>query len=143
MWADTPHAEPTLCAICPAAMIRPLCNLPRCGDPSFVISAPLWRSIYRKNKNPSAFATFLRLGTLLCLRNAENCRFAADHLRFYGPICDCRDPGQSLIAKKLQHEPIFCFEPSGRLRGNAMDRYGARIQRHESAWNTDTAPWSG
>ncbi len=61
-------------------------------DQPFVQSAPLRRSIYRKNKNPSAFATFLRLGTLLCLRKAENSRFAADHLRFYGPICDCKDP---------------------------------------------------
>ena len=61
-------------------------------DQLFVQSAPLRRSIYRKNKNPSAFATFLRLGTLLCLRKAENSRFAVDHLHFYGPICDCKDP---------------------------------------------------
>lgn len=39
-----------------------------------------------KNKNPSAFATFLQLGTPFCLRKAEMSRFAADSLRFLAEI---------------------------------------------------------
>lgn len=62
-----------------------------------------------QNKNQSVFATFLRLGAPLRLCEANNSHFAADHLRFYDPVCGWRNPQQSLIAKKLQHGPIFCF----------------------------------
>ena len=107
--------------ICPAAATLPFrdppplqrsvfCRIrPRCDGPPFAGFAPLQRSTYRKNKNQSVFATFLRLGAPLRLCKAKNSHFAADHLRFYDPVCGWRDPQQSLIAKKLQHGPIFCF----------------------------------
>lgn len=78
-----------LCWICPIATISP-----------------------SKNKNPTIFATFLRLGTLFCSPKAEiGCR-TADYLRFCIEIRDRGSPRQSPIAKKLQSEPFFCFRYS-------------------------------
>ena len=62
-----------------------------------------------RNKNLDAFATFLRLGTPFRLCKAETGYRAVAHLRFCA--ADLR-PGalrQSLIAKKLQSRPVFCF----------------------------------
>jgi hypothetical protein len=71
-----------------------------------------------KNKNPTIFATFLRLGTLFCSPKAEiGCR-TADYLRFCTVIRDRGSPQQSLIAKKLQFEPFFCFSvPLQKVQG--------------------------
>lgn len=62
-----------------------------------------------RNKNLDAIATFLRLGTPFRLCKAETGYHAVAHLRFCA--ADLR-PGtlrQSLIAKKLQSRPVFCF----------------------------------
>ena len=84
-----PLRRSAFCRICPAAAIRFLQNQPHCDDPSFAESAPpLRRSAHRKNKKSNFFATFLRLRTLLRLREANNGRFTTDHLRFCVLICD-------------------------------------------------------
>jgi hypothetical protein len=71
-----------------------------------------------KSKNPTIFATFLRLGTLFCSPKAEiGCR-TADYLRFCTVIRDRGSLQQSLIAKKLQFEPFFCFSvPLQKVQG--------------------------
>ena len=110
MRTDTPlRAEPALCMICPAAATLPFRDPPRCDGPSFAGSAPAVTIHLPQNKNQSVFATFLRLGAPLRLCKAKNSHFTADRLRFYDPVCGWRNPQQSLIAKKLQHGPIFCF----------------------------------
>lgn len=65
------------------------------------------------NKNLGAFATFLRLGTPFRLRKAETGYREADYLRFYAADLCFGTLRQSLIAKKLQSRPIFCFWPLG------------------------------
>lgn len=61
------------------------------------------------NKNLGAFATCLRLGTPFRLRKAETGYREADYLRFYAADLCFGTLRQSLIAKKLQSRPIFCF----------------------------------
>ena len=94
------------CAIRPVGVIRPcwICPIAAIDPP--------------KNKNPTIFATFLRLGTLFCSPKAEiGCR-TADYLRFCTVIRDRGSPQQSLIAKKLQFEPFFCFSvPLQKVQG--------------------------
>ena len=94
------------CAIRPVGVIRPcwICPIAAIDPP--------------KNKNPTIFATFLRLGTLFCSPKAEiGCR-TADYLRFCTVIRDRGSLQQSLIAKKLQFEPFFCFSvPLQKVQG--------------------------
>lgn len=71
------------------------------------------------NKNLGAFATFLRLGTPFRLRKAETGYREADYLRFYAADLCFGTLRQSLIAKRLQSRPIFCFWPLGRPRSGA------------------------
>ena len=91
-----------------------LCDPPCRGDSPFVGSALLRQSIRRKTKIPP----FLRLGTLFCSPKAEiGCR-TADYLRFCTVIRDRGSLQQSLIAKKLQFEPFFCFSvPLQKVQG--------------------------
>ena len=77
------------------------------------------------NKNLGAFATFLRLGTPFRLRKAETGYREADYLRFYAADLCFGTLRQSLIAKKLQSRPIFCFWPLGWPRSGA----GCRARR--------------
>ena len=94
------------CGIHPAGSDSPLLDLPYCGN----------RSIEKQKSHH--FATFLRLGTLFCSPKAEiGCR-TADYLRFCTVIRDRGSPQQSLIAKKLQFEPFFCFSvPLQKVQG--------------------------
>ena len=104
---STPLGVIRPCWICPIAAI----------DPS-------------KNKNPTIFATFLRLGTLFCSPKAEiGCR-TADYLRFCTVIRDRGSPQQSLIAKKLQFEPFFCFSvPLQKVQGGIGEGV-AQVRRY-------------
>ena len=77
------------------------------------IRPPSRRSANLKNKKPSFFATFLRLGTPLCSRKAEKSRHIAIFAAFLGLNPRLRKSRQSLIAKKLQSGAIFCFWASG------------------------------
>lgn len=82
------------------------------------------------NKNLGAFATFLRLGTPFRLRKAETGYREADYLRFYAADLCFGTLRQSLIAKKLQSRPIFCFLASGvasKRRGAVVRGVGSRI----------------
>ena len=133
MRTDTPlRAEPALCMICPAAATPPFREPPRCDDPSFAGSAPrcddpsfagfapLQRSTYRKNKNQSVFATFLRLGAPLRLCKAKKATLQQTTCAF---TIQSAVGGSVAIPnrKKVAARANFLFlGPQGQLRGGAI-----------------------
>lgn len=56
------------------------------ADLTVALIRPLGPPAHRENKNPSIFATFLRLRIPFCLRKAELGRFVVDLLRFRAEI---------------------------------------------------------
>ena len=89
-----------------------------------------------ENKNLGIFATFLRLGTLFRLCKTETGYRAVAHLRFCTADLRLDALRQSLIAKKLQPRPVFCFCAFGmgsRWRGTGargVDDTRERKQRY-------------
>ena len=111
-----PHSRVLACCSrwCPA---RFLCDPPCRGD-SPLLDLPYCGNRSTEKQKSHHFCNFLRLGTLFCSPKAEiGCR-TADYLRFCTVIRDRGSPQQSLIAKKLQFEPFFCFSvPLQKVQG--------------------------
>lgn len=84
----------------------------------FAESVPLRYSTRCENKNLDFFATFLRLGTPFHPDNAAISLYTAIFAAFLGSNPRLRSLQQSLIAKKLQFEPFFCFSvPLQKVQG--------------------------
>lgn len=67
------------------------------------------RSGNPKNKKSVCIATFLRLGAVAWLLHRKSRRKSAVHQSCSGSLSPCQSGKGSLIAKKLQKCPIFCF----------------------------------
>ena len=93
-------------------MRKDLCTRPHCDI------YPLRQSAHRENKNCGIFATFLRLGAHFRPHKAKTGRHETDlpALLHLNPWLESSE--QSLIAKKLQFEPFFCFSvPLQKVQG--------------------------
>lgn len=92
-----------------------------CGSPgAYGLRSLFVTAVFNcENKNPGAFATFLRLGTLFRLCKTETGYRAVAHLRFCSVDLRLDALKQSPIAKKLQPRPVFVSGPLGWARGGA------------------------
>ena len=92
-----------------------------CGSPgAYGLRSLFVTAVFNcENKNPGAFATFLRLGTPFRLCKTETGYRAVAHLRFCAADLRLGALKQSPIAKKLQPRPVFVFAPLGWARGGA------------------------
>lgn len=70
---------------------------------------PQGRSGNPKTKNRSVLQTFLRLGAVAWLLHRKSRRKSAVHQSRSGSLSPCQSGKGSLIEKKSQKCPIFCF----------------------------------
>ena len=98
-----------------------------CGSPgAYGLRSLFVTAVFNcENKNPGAFATFLRLGTPFRLCKTETGYRAVAHLRFCAADLRLGALKQSPIAKKLQPRPVFCFCAFG--MGSRWCGTGARV----------------